>query len=76
MFQLHEITLKTYENGKKIRIYDCRGINPCGDESAFEEDLRQIIGGHVMKDYEVKKEEIIDLLLKLFSCQFEHREIL
>ncbi|XP_078339685.1 interferon-induced protein 44-like isoform X2 [Crassostrea virginica] len=63
--KLHEITLKTYENGKSIRIYDCRGIEPSGDEQAFQDDLCKIISGHVMKDY-VFEETTIEPKYKLF----------
>lgn len=65
ILQLHEITLKTYGNGKNIRIYDCRGIDPIDNETAFEDDLCKIIEGHIMKGYEVKK-EIIALTVQNF----------
>lgn len=44
----------TFRNGKKLRIYDCRGVHP--SEWAAEEyknDLINAIDGRIRKDYEV-----------------------
>lgn len=55
--RFHEVTLMTFRNGKKLRIYDCRGVHP--SEWAAEEyknDLINAIDGRIRKDYEFKKE--------------------
>lgn len=52
--QLHEIVLQNIPGTKTLRVYDCRGIMPDKKQNAvFTEDLKKVIDGNVMKDYEV-----------------------
>lgn len=50
---LHEIVLQNIPGTKTLRVYDCRGIMPDKKQNAvFTEDLKKVIDGNVMKDYE------------------------
>lgn len=52
--QFHEVTLMTFRNGKKLRIYDCRGVHDNAWASEiYKKDLIQAIDGCIKKDYEV-----------------------
>lgn len=53
-----EVTLKTYDGSKKLRIYDCPGFHP-NSVSLFH-DLEMAIRGHVKRNYEFQKYLKID----------------
>ncbi|XP_062606342.1 interferon-induced protein 44-like [Saccostrea cucullata] len=48
--KLHEILLKDYPGGKKLRLYDCRGI--CDNAGDIQHDIISVIKGHVQNGYE------------------------
>lgn len=57
--QLYEITLMNFSNATKLRIFDCRGIDPNQQNgqnqcASLEEDLIKTIGGHIKEEYKVK----------------------
>lgn len=51
---LHEVTLMQFQDGKKIRIYDCRGVEVRESKSTkcYEADLKKAIDGKIKKGYE------------------------
>lgn len=52
--QLHEVTLMDLQNRKKIRIFDCRGVDFYRwNTTQYRHDLITAIDGHIKKDYEV-----------------------
>lgn len=56
--RFHEVTLMTFRNGKKLRIYDCRGVHDAAWASEiYKKDLIQAIDGCIKKDYEFKKKD-------------------
>lgn len=69
VFQLHEVTLMQFQDGKKIRIFDCRGVEVRETKSTkcYEADLKNAINGKIKKGYEVN---VISLhyLLRTSQC--------
>lgn len=56
MLQLHEVILQNQPGTKTIRVYDCPGFvdnTYTLRERVFEEDLKHVIDGNVMKGYQV-----------------------
>lgn len=53
---LHEVTLIEFQNGKQLRIYDCRGVDSKWDTKHYCQDLIQAIDGHIRKGYEFKED--------------------
>lgn len=51
--QLHEVTLMTFRNGKKLRIYDCRGVHFSECNTHYSNDLIKAVDGRIKKGYEV-----------------------
>lgn len=52
--QLHEVTLMTFRNGKKLRIYDCRGVHSSEwNNTHYSDDLIKAVDGCIKKGYEV-----------------------
>lgn len=74
IFQLHEVNLLRFDDGKKLRIYDCRGVGT--EETSnnyYEDDLIKAIGGSIKKDYKVLKIwylKWLSILLKVFHLHF------
>lgn len=54
--RFHEVTLKTFEDGKKIRIYDCRGVH-CYDWAGenYKDDLIKTVDGCTRKNYQFQE---------------------
>ncbi|XP_062602829.1 interferon-induced protein 44-like [Saccostrea cucullata] len=56
--KLHEVVLKEFQDGKRLRIYDCRGIR--ADRGIQSHDLEKTINGFVRNDYRYNPENEID----------------
>lgn len=62
--KLFEVTMKRFQQGGKLRIFDCRGVardpgqSPLLKSTPFEEDVMKAIGGHIKKGYEFQDTSI------------------
>lgn len=66
--QFHEVTLKTFDDGKKIRIYDCRGVHCYNWEGEnYRDDLIKAVDGCIRKNYPV---QCICLFFVFFLCTY------
>lgn len=54
--RLHEVTLMTFRNGKKLRIYDCRGVHFSECNTHYSNDLINAVDGRIKKGYEFKND--------------------
>lgn len=55
--RLHEVTLMSFGNGKKLRIYDCRGVHSSEwNNTHYSDDLIKAVDGCIKKGYEFKKD--------------------
>nr|XP_034307792.1 uncharacterized protein LOC117683086 [Crassostrea gigas] len=51
---LHEVILQNNPGTKTIRVYDCPGfVSNTPRDCVFEENMKKVIDGNVMKDYQV-----------------------
>lgn len=55
--RFHEVILTTFEDGKTIRIYDCRGVH-CHDWSStdYRDDLIKAVDGRIRRNYQFQKD--------------------